>query len=96
MELTEAHVGLYVRNITAALAINGMNVRIKVYSIYIEEITSESALIEIELHIFSNSLLLAPNPKGLGAYNLVSVRTYVRPYVLPWTAISQKCMDQIV
>ena len=24
------------------------------------------------------------------------VRTYVLTYVLPWTAISQKCMDQIV
>ena len=35
---------------------------------------------------------LAPNLKGLGAYNLVSVCTSV----LPWTAISQKCMDQIV
>ena len=39
---------------------------------------------------------LAPNPKGLGAYNLGSVRPYVHVGVLPWTSISQKCIDQIV
>ena len=48
----------------------------------------------------AGKVLVAPNLKGLGAYNLGSVRPsghpYVRPYVLPWTAISRKCMDQIV
>ena len=53
----------------------------------------------VKLCVFQFSgALLAPNPKGLGAYNLGSVRPSVRTSgrILPWTAISQKCMDQIV
>ena len=51
----------------------------------------QSSINSFAIHVFICSFL-APNPKGLGAYNLGSVR----PYVLPWTVIAQKCMDQIV
>ena len=42
------------------------------------------------------------SPQEGGAYNLTSVRPFVRSYtsvrpsVRPWTAISQKCMGQLV
>ena len=41
---------------------------------------------------------LAPNPKGLGTYNLGSVRTSVRPYVRTSvdSDFSEMYMDQIV
>ena len=45
---------------------------------------------------FEDDQFLVPTPKGLGAYSLGSVHPSVRTYVVPWTAISQKCMDQKV
>ena len=42
--------------------------------------------------ILKNGLNTLVSPQNGGAYNLTSVRTSVRP----WTAISQKCMGQLV